>query len=506
MKKFSFLWLCLLLCSFNVSTLTAQGRLGINTDGSTPDASALLDLKSSTQGLLVPRMLSSERTTITSPATGLLVYQTDGVSPGFYYYDGTAWLNLRALGPFGTTTNITRNENGIYAADDFVFGSPVLDYDSDIDHHNRFLFDKSKGAFRAGQANSTAWDNANIGDGSIGLGINAIASGPGAISIGGSTTASGTYAVAMGSSCTATQSFATAFGAGNNATNFYAVAFGQSNVASGSNSTAFGSANNASGNYSTTFGRLNNASGNNSIAIGTNTNALSFGEVVVGIANSTYTPQSTTAANDADRLFVVGNGLPGFFGPKSDALIIYKDGSISFDEFSTTPATTTDRLYNLNGDLYFDGVQLDKDDMGDHTATQVVNLNGQYLSGDTDAEGIYIDLSGNVSLTGEILQDAPTNPTFQNAWMDFGSGYEPASFYKDKSGRVHLSGTIHAGAPGMAAFTLPSGLEPTAQRAFHAISYDGADTVLGRIDIMPTGEVIVEVYGGVWISLDGISF
>ncbi len=51
------------------------GSMGLGT--STPDASALLDLTSTTKGLLAPRMTSAERGSIPSPAVGLVVYDTD---------------------------------------------------------------------------------------------------------------------------------------------------------------------------------------------------------------------------------------------------------------------------------------------------------------------------------------------------------------------------------------------------------------------------------------------
>ncbi len=57
----------------------------------TPAASAMLDVYSTTKGFLVPRLTQAQKTAIASPATGLLIYQTDG-SAGFYYYDGTAWV------------------------------------------------------------------------------------------------------------------------------------------------------------------------------------------------------------------------------------------------------------------------------------------------------------------------------------------------------------------------------------------------------------------------------
>ena len=57
------------------------------------DPSAIADFESTTQGLLVPRMDSLQRAAISSPATGLLVYQTDK-QLGFWFYNGTAWVSL----------------------------------------------------------------------------------------------------------------------------------------------------------------------------------------------------------------------------------------------------------------------------------------------------------------------------------------------------------------------------------------------------------------------------
>ena len=68
-------------------SLTAQ--VAINTDGSSADGSAMLDVKSTTKGFLAPRVASTAD--VTSPVTGLLVYQTGG-TPGFYYYNGSAWV------------------------------------------------------------------------------------------------------------------------------------------------------------------------------------------------------------------------------------------------------------------------------------------------------------------------------------------------------------------------------------------------------------------------------
>ncbi|MBK8611589.1 MAG: hypothetical protein IPL84_17030 [Chitinophagaceae bacterium] len=81
---------CVMAVAFCVTTAKGQS-LAINTDGSTANPSALLDIKSTTKGLLIPRMNKTERNAILTPATGLLVYQTAPDSAGFYYHNGTTW-------------------------------------------------------------------------------------------------------------------------------------------------------------------------------------------------------------------------------------------------------------------------------------------------------------------------------------------------------------------------------------------------------------------------------
>ena len=90
------------------------GTVGIGT--SNPDASSKLDVSSNTQGFLMPRMTLSQRDLIASPATGLLVFQTDN-TPGFYYYDGSSWV---AIGGSGSGTGSGSDSNTlIYTTDGF---------------------------------------------------------------------------------------------------------------------------------------------------------------------------------------------------------------------------------------------------------------------------------------------------------------------------------------------------------------------------------------------------
>ena len=94
MKHLFSLRRALLLGLLATSALAARaqtGGVGIGTTA--PDASAALDIVSSTKGALLPRLTTAQRTAIASPATGLIVFQTDG-TPGYYYYVGGAWQQI----------------------------------------------------------------------------------------------------------------------------------------------------------------------------------------------------------------------------------------------------------------------------------------------------------------------------------------------------------------------------------------------------------------------------
>lgn len=78
---------------FSASTLgvfAQKERANVGIGTTQPDQSAVLDIKSSSQGLLIPRMSLQQRNSIQNPANGLMIYQTDLLS-GFYFYDGKEW-------------------------------------------------------------------------------------------------------------------------------------------------------------------------------------------------------------------------------------------------------------------------------------------------------------------------------------------------------------------------------------------------------------------------------
>ena len=97
MKLFNYFFLSIILIAISIPTKVPAQSVGINNDGSPPTASAMLDVKSTTKGMLSPRMTLVQRNAILSPATGLLVYQTDN-NPGYYFYNGSVWTQLAAGG------------------------------------------------------------------------------------------------------------------------------------------------------------------------------------------------------------------------------------------------------------------------------------------------------------------------------------------------------------------------------------------------------------------------
>ncbi|MFH1120707.1 MAG: hypothetical protein V1775_12870 [Bacteroidota bacterium] len=90
MKTQFCLVLALLLMILNDQNF-AQG-VSINTDNSNPDASAMLDVKSTTKGLLIPSMTTNQRNAIVSPAEGLIIYNT--TTSAINQRQNGAWLYL----------------------------------------------------------------------------------------------------------------------------------------------------------------------------------------------------------------------------------------------------------------------------------------------------------------------------------------------------------------------------------------------------------------------------
>jgi hypothetical protein len=312
--------ICMILFATQISF--SQSGVGINSTGVAPDGSAMLDVKSTTKGMLVPRMLAAERTAIVSPATGLLVYQTDAPE-GFYFKAATGWqlIGNGTLTGSGTATRVAfwdaassiscssnlnwdninsrlgigvnapefklslDNDGGILAKGTLQYGTIL----TTSGYGTRMIWYPRKAAFRAGVVTGTQWDDANIGEGSFASGFSTIASGTASTATGHENTASGNYSTVMGYGSNASGTNARAMGLFNNASGNYSTVMGVSSVSSGTNSTAIGQVAVASGNYSTAIGNF------------ASTNAKS-GSFVLG-DNSTITSLLSSADNQFSARF-----------------------------------------------------------------------------------------------------------------------------------------------------------------------------------------------------------
>lgn len=324
----------------------AQVAIGANT----LEPHTILQLNSTTQGLLLPRLTEAQRNAIPAPADALIIYQTNN-TPGLYWYHANGgwrrlekglapvWLmqgNALSGGQFiGTTTaeevrlicgnnlqarlltsgNILMgsgvNNNSIALAKlNLIDGRGLL-----VRHSNtslpsqqgeapvtgagiRMMWYGDKAAFRAGYVDGGQWNSFWTGNYSFAVGENTIASGEASFAGGNSSLAMSTSAVAMGNAVTASARAA--------------VAMGNNTKAEGEGAVA--------------LGRDTEAKGLGSVAIGYGTLAKSMGEVAVGLFNTDYNASGTATRVLTDRIFSIGNGT----GPsnRSNAWTVLKNGFI----------------------------------------------------------------------------------------------------------------------------------------------------------------------------------
>ncbi len=245
-------------------------------------------------------------------------------------------------GAFATAGNITSNSLGDYDNDDFVFGSPTLDYDGNNNHGRRFFFDKSLAAFRAGRNSGVDWNEDSLGFTSAAFGLFCKATGSGSFSAGSNNTASGQNSFALGSSTEATGGYSFSLGSSNLASGNGAIALGAINTASGFAALAANSQTTASGDYASSFGLGSTASGNTSFAAGEFTIASGLNSFVFGTGNGGGSPLT----NNTDNSFLVGfSNVPSFSVTQT---------TVTVNEVLHLNPQATPPVAGSQGDLYMD--------------------------------------------------------------------------------------------------------------------------------------------------------
>ena len=126
MKKF----ILFLLSCLAAGALT-QAQVSISTDNSAPDNSAMLDVKSTSKGLLIPRMTTADRDVIESPADGLMIFNTTTRCYDTYNAITSAWETIHCLacplpaaaGSIMGTAALCDNQQGFTYSVDAISGA-----------------------------------------------------------------------------------------------------------------------------------------------------------------------------------------------------------------------------------------------------------------------------------------------------------------------------------------------------------------------------------------------
>lgn len=374
------------------ATSRAQQGVSISAASTTPHASAMLDVQSTDKGMLIPRMNAAQRTGIPAPATGLLVYDTD--SNAFFFRSSSAWTKIASGATGDNLGNHIATQN--------------------VQLNNKWL--------------SNDGGNEGIRVDSIG-------------NVGVGTSTPGAKLHVSGSAL-----------------------IGSSNVVSGSASMVAGVLDTASGFASFAAGRDNAASGNHSVAFGWHNRAPGTSEFTAGEYATRYTPTGT----GTDRLFTIGNG--GGTSARSDAFTILKNGRVGVG--NNAPADKLDVVGNIKASdtiktskfrmtagaaaghvLTSDAVgnaawtnpaSLPGDNLGNHTATQVLKLANNWLSNDGAAEGIRVDSSGRVG----VGTAAPTATLDVAGTFTSGSGNVATGASSAATGTLNTASGVNAVAMG----------------------------------------------------------
>ncbi len=277
------------------------------------------------------------RTNKGDPSLESIVIRTGPASPGVFFHKG----GDIGLGIANPEFNLHLNQDGGILAKG-IFGSGKTLTTNGIG--TRLIWYPKKAAFRAGYVDienrSTYWDDANIGnyslgigkgvkasgDGSVALGVGNVSSGTGAVTMGINNQAIGDKSVALGDANvsgdaaqldrgwqftvglgnTASDNFAVAIGQNNQATNTYAFALGGNSIASGSRAIAWGQNTEATADRAIAIGDHTKATGLWSTAWGQGIEAS--GEFSYGISLA-WTAPGTNVVSQANTMAIMGGSV-----------------------------------------------------------------------------------------------------------------------------------------------------------------------------------------------------
>lgn len=298
---------------------------------------------------------------------------------------------------------------------------------------------------------------------------------------------------AIGNNCTATNILANAIGVGSSATGMLSTAIGYYNTASEAGATAIGYSNTASASGAVAMGKgVENGTADTAQFGPSNTAKMtitSAGDAAFGTATDKVAPLGGRAVTVRG-----GSGGPGnieLASQQADANgvtvgnVVFSDGNLSradkrsaVIECLVQGATANDR----GGSMVF----YNKPDGGALVQTMA------------------LEHTGTLHVTGNINTESATAPTLLNSWVNYGSGFADAAYWKDKFSVVHLRGTIRSGltTEGTTLFTLPSGYRPAATVRFPVSD----NKTIGAVEVDSSGNVKIIAGSNTRLSLNGIYF
>lgn len=156
----------LLAAGFLLVAVTGFTQVGVGT--TTPHGSAVLDLKSTSKGLLIPRMSTAERKAIVTPAEGLLVFDLDKST--IYFFNGGKWEAMLVTSSDANNPPVGRSAADGMPADNFgvsarisgnyaIIGASLDDNGNKADQGAAYIFERRGGSWSE-QAKLTAADGA----------------------------------------------------------------------------------------------------------------------------------------------------------------------------------------------------------------------------------------------------------------------------------------------------------------------------------------------------------
>ncbi len=278
-------WLLLMLAF--ATNASAQVKIGDNETSIEP--SSLLELESTTKGLLLPRMTEAQRDAVSAAVSfvsgnshGLTVYNVTEGCINWWNHSESAWIS-----PCSNEDSIT-NDHDFYT---YTKGSNTrttlipMTITDDL---------WTEGAIVWGaQSNSSSGANSGVmGSGNTNTAANALVAGS-------SNTVSGSNSAAWGLNDTVSGAQAAAWGSSNTVSGANSAAWGSSNIVSGASSMASGGSNLVSGSFSVSGGRDNSVTGTNTLVVGHDNTVARNQNAVFGYQNS---------ISNGDNNLVSGNG------------------------------------------------------------------------------------------------------------------------------------------------------------------------------------------------------